>query len=325
MVITKKENVPCSSDKIRRDFRSLEALFETPDTFEQYVRIITSDTFQTRSPETHLSDQEIFELFNDIQFDEQREDIERRIAALRSAALAAEKRAARPKNAADNMDHQPKVFIKKISFLLRECTSSAILEGSCLVMMDLLAGTIGSLIGHLISTQGNDKKQMYTMLSLYTVLKSIHSKIAEPEAAEPEAAKLDTCRSMVLTPERDLTDEMLQALYRAMDRYSKDQFFLRMFKSTLYDSDTDLEEEWDRSMLDRHLGDFSVVVRNQRLKKNWTQAELAEISHVDRSMIAKIERLTACPTLETALKLLIALDLIPEIIDSTMPIHKEHA
>ena len=56
-------------------------------------------------------------------------------------------------------------------------------------------------------------------------------------------------------------------------------------------------------------GQLSKSIFYQRKKLKLTQAELAQISGVDRSMIAKIETVNQPTTLETALKLLSALNI----------------
>ena len=55
-------------------------------------------------------------------------------------------------------------------------------------------------------------------------------------------------------------------------------------------------------------GQVSKSVFYQRKKMKLTQNDLSKISGVDRSMIAKIERLNQPTTLETAIKLLSALN-----------------
>lgn len=56
-------------------------------------------------------------------------------------------------------------------------------------------------------------------------------------------------------------------------------------------------------------GQISKSIFYQRKKLNLTQEELSKISGVDRSMIAKIETVKQPPTLETAIKLLSALNM----------------
>lgn len=56
-------------------------------------------------------------------------------------------------------------------------------------------------------------------------------------------------------------------------------------------------------------GQFAKTVFYQRKRLNLTQAKLSEISGVDRTMIAKIERVSQPVTFETAVKLLTALDM----------------
>ena len=55
-------------------------------------------------------------------------------------------------------------------------------------------------------------------------------------------------------------------------------------------------------------GKLSEVISNQRKKMKLTQKQLQEKSGVDRSMIAKIEKVQQPATLETAIRLLTSLN-----------------
>ena len=71
-------------------------------------------------------------------------------------------------------------------------------------------------------------------------------------------------------------------------------------------ADLELTKEYYISQFQANL---SKVVYYQRNKMNLTQKKLAELSHVDRTMIAKIEKVNQKTTMETAIKLLTTLNL----------------
>lgn len=56
-------------------------------------------------------------------------------------------------------------------------------------------------------------------------------------------------------------------------------------------------------------GDLSLIVKNRRKAKGWTQQQLADAVGVERTMITKVEKLNAVSSLETTVKLLASLDL----------------
>lgn len=61
-------------------------------------------------------------------------------------------------------------------------------------------------------------------------------------------------------------------------------------------------------------GQISNAVYYKRRRKNWTQAQLSKQSGVGRSMIAKVEQLQQTTSLETAIRLLVPLDMTLAIV-----------
>lgn len=72
-----------------------------------------------------------------------------------------------------------------------------------------------------------------------------------------------------------------------------------------YDNNVALQ----RQLLKDFQGDLALIVKNKRKQRKWTQQQLASVSSVERTMIAKVENLQASTSLETAIKLLTPLDL----------------
>lgn len=64
-----------------------------------------------------------------------------------------------------------------------------------------------------------------------------------------------------------------------------------------------------RQLLKDFQGDFALIVKERRKQRKWTQQQLASLSGVERTMIAKVENLQASTSLETAIKLLTPLDM----------------
>lgn len=147
--------------------------------------------------------------------------------------------------------------------------------------------------------------QTYSLLDKYhkaikgceVVLKNNKNKDNAPSEKEITATSPDWKRyyylSICMEKQRDFSQTLLfDYLSR---RKSKDDFQFYINKSLLCAADFQ--------------GQLSKSVLCQRKKMKLTQVELSKISGVDRSMIAKIEKLNQPSTLETAIKLLSALNM----------------
>lgn len=122
-------------------------------------------------------------------------------------------------------------------------------------------------------------------------------------------------------PNRSSQDELstylttfLQFLY-----YSKNQEDKREFRSAvitnyrerhdMIPNSTEYNKALQNFVIRDFQGELSRLIKVKRTEKKWTQKQLAEASGVERSMIAKVENMNAITSLETAIKLLTALDI----------------
>jgi HTH-type transcriptional regulator/antitoxin HipB len=69
-------------------------------------------------------------------------------------------------------------------------------------------------------------------------------------------------------------------------------------------------------MIVRTARDLGAAVRDARLRKDWTQAELADRIDVSRQWVISLERGKATAELGTALRAVIALGLVANLVDA---------
>ena len=73
---------------------------------------------------------------------------------------------------------------------------------------------------------------------------------------------------------------------------------------------------YDDIMIVRTARDLGAAVRDARLQRGWTQAELADRIHVSRQWVISLERGKASAELGAALRAVAALGLVANLIDA---------
>lgn len=113
--------------------------------------------------------------------------------------------------------------------------------------------------------------------------------------------------------EKPILSDWKTYYYMAIDRRKQLRFNENLFSNFISRTHTGLDNDFfiERGILctTDFTGRLSKNIFYQRKRLNLTQVQLAGRSGVDRTMIAKIEKVQQKPTLETAIKLLSALNL----------------
>lgn len=150
----------------------------------------------------------------------------------------------------------------------------------------------------------SDLLDIYRHVRIYDLLEKYHNNSDEAKLATEEPAEQNKSASsdwktffyiIIDMKNQSILRESLFSNYiaRTHENMDDDDFFVK--RGTFHTTDF-------QGRLSRH-------IFYQRKRLNLTQLQLANRSGVDRTMIAKIERVNQKPTLETATKLLSALNL----------------
>lgn len=150
-----------------------------------------------------------------------------------------------------------------------------------------------------------NEKESLSFIHLYSIFDK-HKKIISEELDEIQC--VDSYNYEILTQTINKFENALY-LYITIDNNSK---FNKKIISNFYQRNSEVEYS-KKQLSSLYLSDFqrqlSETIYERRKRNNITQKELSTISGVDRTMIAKIENIQQPTSINTAIKLLTALDM----------------
>lgn len=150
-----------------------------------------------------------------------------------------------------------------------------------------------------------NEKESLSFIHLYSIFDK-HKKIISEELDEIQC--VDSHNYEILTQTINKFENALY-LYITIDNNSK---FNKKIISNFYQRNSEVEYS-KKQLSSLYLSDFqrqlSETIYERRKRNNITQKELSTISGVDRTMIAKIENIQQPTSINTAIKLLTALDM----------------
>lgn len=150
-----------------------------------------------------------------------------------------------------------------------------------------------------------NEKESLSFIHLYSIFDK-HKKIISEELDEIQC--VDSHNYEILTQTINKFENALY-LYITIDNNSK---FNKKIISNFYQRNSEVEYS-KKQLSSLYLSDFqrqlSETIYEKRKRNNITQKELSTISGVDRTMIAKIENIQQPTSINTAIKLLTALDM----------------